>query len=525
MTVFENTLTGVRGEKLLSSYYGDDPALIRERRELILQVLSTFRRCFPNETHAAILRVPARINLMGVHIDHRGGWCNYLPIARETIVCFSPRRDDRIVARNVSPHYGDCEFSMARELPPEARGDWLKFIETVELERGHWGNYLKAGALKLQDAMPQTELHGVNLVAGGDIPPRAGLSSSSTIVVGMALALREANSLETTNAGLVELCGAGEWYVGTRGGSGDHSAMLLGRLNALTHTGFNPLTFDYCPFPEGYAVILAQCGIEAGKATHVRATFNSRIAAYEIAFALFRTAHPAWKEHLEYLREISPANLEIGLSEFYRSLKTVPVSATLEELHKSHPNLKDDFAKIVATYGDPGTALPLREALLFGVFECERSKRFAALLSKGRIEEAGKLMYISHDGDRISQWDGTLKHPYRSPFDDAYLEDLTQTAERAPDDPRIEPACQPGGYRCSIEELDRLVDCCKTLDGVVGAGLTGAGLGGAILALVREDAVETAIVELRRLIAQWVEGDPFVERCRPAAGACSIDIS
>lgn len=517
-------LAGEGAEALLSTHYGDDVASIRERRDLILETLEAFRRCFPGETHAAILRIPARVNLMGVHIDHRGGWCNYLPIVRETLFCFSPRTDDRVVARNTSPNYSDYEFSISSELPPEARGDWLNFIETVELRRGYWGNYLKAGALKLQDRFPETALRGFNLVAGGDVPPRAGLSSSSTIVVGAALAIRAVNSLPLSNADLVELCGEGEWYVGTRGGAGDHSALLLGRLGSITHTGFKPLTFEYCPFPKGYAVVLAQCGVEAGKATQARETFNSRIAAYESAFAIYKAAHPQWSDRLEFLRDISPERLDLELPEFYHALKSVPVSATRDELNAVYPALQETFGRIVATYGEPRFALPLREALLFGVCECDRAKRFASLLREGNIDEAGALMYVSHDGDRISDWTGGESHPYRSPYDDAWLDRVTMDAGREPENPLFRPAWQPGGYRCSIEELDRLVDCCKTIEGVAGAGLTGAGLGGAILALVKEEVTDTAIETLKQTIAQWKEGEPFVERCRLAGGAALIEI-
>ena len=49
---------------------------------------------------------------------------------------------------------------------------------------------------------------------------------------------------------------------------------------------------------------------------------------------------------------------------------------------------------------------------------------------------------------------------------------------------------QSGGYRCSTEELDELVDIARKAPGVAGACLTGAGLGGCILVLVRKENVE-----------------------------------
>ena len=56
------------------------------------------------------LRVPARINLLGTHIEHRGGYVNYLTINKE-LYCISSKRDDtRIVAYNLDKKYPPVEF-------------------------------------------------------------------------------------------------------------------------------------------------------------------------------------------------------------------------------------------------------------------------------------------------------------------------------------------------------------------------------------------------------------------------------
>lgn len=499
--------------------------LIERQRQRIVALVEAFGRAFPDAREAGVLRIPGRINLMGVHVDHRGGWCNFVPVARETLFCFSPRPDDRIAARNLSPEYPDLEFAMQSELPPARRGDWMRFIESADIERGQWGNYLKAGALKLQDGYPDHALQGMNVLVEGDIPPRSGLSSSSALVVGTVMALRDINRLPLSEPAMAEWCGEGEWYVGTRGGAGDHSALLLGKLNQITHVGFKPLTVEYCPFPAEYEVLVAQSGIEAGKALHARETFNSRIAAYEIALEIFREAHPRWKEALAWVRDISPGSLETDLATLYTAFKAVPVQAAVAGLRRDYPALREKLDWVVATYGEPREPWPLREVLLFGAAECGRARMFPRLIREGQIEAAGELMYISHDGDRITVWNGGKNpcKPYRSPYTDEYFDALAAAARERPGDERLELAYQPGGYRCSAPELDRMVDRCKALEGVAGAGLTGAGLGGAILVLVRPERAAAAEEALRALIAAWHPGEPWVERCRPVAGASRID--
>lgn len=519
-----DAISDSKATSLLKTYYGSNSELIARRSQKIAGLLDAFRRRFPNDRQVAVFRIPGRINLMGVHVDHRGGWCNYLPIARETFFCVSPRSDDHIAAWNVSPQYPDAEFSISSERSPSTRGRWMEFIDAVALERGHWINYLKAGALKLQDSFPDTPLHGMNLVADGDIPPQSGLSSSSTLVVGTVMALCHVNGIAIPPFERIELCGEGEWYVGTRGGCGDHAAMILGRLNLITHTGFKPLSASYCPIPAGVEVLIAQSGIQANKATRARETFNSRIAAYEAAYAIFADAHPQFRDRLAFLRDIAPDRLAMPLADFYAALKTVPVSAGKEELIRAYPHLHDTWDRIFSTYGVPLEALSLREALLFGVSECDRARRFPRLLEKSDAVLAGRFMYISHDGDRVTVWNGDRSLPYRSPYEDAYLDELSDRAQQSPDDESLAPAWQPGGYRCSVPELDRLVDRCKSLKGVLGAGITGAGLGGAILVLVRSEAAQDAIGNLKQMILLWHEGEPFVECCQPVSGASMVSL-
>lgn len=525
-----NALSSSNVIPFLKKHYGINPELLVERSQKIAGLFEAFCQMFPNERCAGIIRVPGRINLMGVHVDHRGGWCNYLPIARETFFCLSPRSDNRIVARNLSPAYPDSDFSIENELPLSARGRWMDFIESISLERGHWCNYLKAGILKLQDANPSTPLRGMNVVVDGDIPARSGLSSSSTLVVGAMMALCYVNNVTISPFEQIELCGEGEWYVGTRGGCGDHAAMILGRLNRITHTGFKPLSASYCPLPPEVDVIIAQSGIQAAKAAGARETFNSRIASYEVAFAIFKETHPQFRERLQFLRDIAPDRFDTSLADFYHSLKTVPVSASKEELFRFFPTLTDEWNRIFTIYGEPSEALPLRETLLFGVSECDRARRFPALLEKGDAALAGRFMYISHDGDRVTTWKNGQPTPYRSPYDNDYLDTLAANTHRSPTDETLSPAWQPGGYRCSLPELDRLVDCCKTIDGVLGAGLTGAGLGGAILVLVHSEAAQSVIEKLKIIISlsnngeTQSQGEIFVERCRPVSGASLLTL-
>ena len=78
----------------------------------------------------------------------------------------------------------------------------------------------------MQDCFPHLALKGLNLAVAGDVPLAAGLSSSSTLVVAALEAALLLNGLEIPHEKKAVRCGEAEWYVGTRGGAGDHAAML-----------------------------------------------------------------------------------------------------------------------------------------------------------------------------------------------------------------------------------------------------------------------------------------------------------
>ena len=142
------------------------------------------------------------------------------------------------------------------------------------------------------------------------------------------------------------------------------------------------------------------------------------------------------------------------------------------------------------------------------------------------MKTAGRLMYISHDGDRISRTREGFSEPYRSPYDDAYLEQRIEDS-RSGDPERVERAAlqfQPGGYRCSVPDLDRMIDICSEVDGVAGASLTGAGLGGCILVLARDDAVDRLYETLLNEYYNPLGREPFMEVCVPVAGAGIIEV-
>jgi galactokinase len=165
---------------------------------------------------------------------------------------------------------------------------------------------------------------------------------------------------------------------------------------------------------------------------------------------------------------------------------------------------------------------PIRGVVLYGLAECERSRRFAGALKDADLREIGRLMNVSHDGDRIirlpPQGEAT---PHAPPTDNGYLLGLIDDLESG-DLERVRRAqlqWQPGAYQCSIPEIDRMVDISLGVEGVLGAQLAGAGLGGCMMLLVHQEAVRDVFSALEKRYYH-PEGKPVsILQCRPISGS------
>lgn len=513
-------------DAMLRACYGNHPDLCEEKRRALLRATELFIERFDGEDPVAIVRAPGRINLMGRHVDHRGGCVNLMAIDREHILVARPRKDAVVCARNAAPgQFGDIEFSVDDLLRQVRLDDWREFVDSEAVTqlvrdlKGDWSNYLKAPMLRLQQQFKDRHIRGVDCVVSGDIPVAAGLSSSSALVVAMAEALVLANRMDVSPHDLVDVCGEGEWFVGTRGGSGDHAAIKLSQFGQVAHVSFFPFAVhEYVDFPPGYALVICDSRIQARKAQGARDTFNERIASYALATELVKKRFPNYAPLIEHLRDISPEHLGIRMADVYRILLDVPLVCSPAQLRKELGAAI--FDRIVSSVQAKGPCRA-RDRLLFGIAECARSKRFFELLKKGDLEQAGWLMNVSHDGDRVIDAQGA---PFDASLGDAELRARIDDL-RSEDPERVLAAqlyAQPGGYACSIPEIDQMIGIALATPGVLGAQLAGAGLGGCMMVLARKNAAEAVVGRMNELYYAPRGLEPGAAAFVPIAGSCAL---
>lgn len=256
---------------------GLDPAERDGKQVLFTGVLETWRM-----TRADAPRflwfVPGRLEVFGKHTDYAGGRALVAAAPRGFGVAATPRNDD--VIRVVDAWRGESLV-----LDP-FRGD----------ERlAGWRHYVDIVARRLARNFPGQSF-GADIVMASDLPPAAGMSSSSALVIAIAEALARIGAIQKTPEwklnirGPLDIAGyyaclengrsfgglAGDGGVGTQGGSEDHSAILNGRPQQVLAFAFVPSrALGAARVPDGWRFVIGTCGIKANKTGRVQDAYNS----------------------------------------------------------------------------------------------------------------------------------------------------------------------------------------------------------------------------------------------------------
>lgn len=502
---------------LLSEIYGPEYADYQASRyrRLILRA----RELFGADADVVVSRAPGRINLMGRHVDYMGGYVNPLATNYDIISLLERRDDDTVELYNMDPLYEPGRFKISEELPKEkiaSLSEWDRWTvqRAKEVERRgegfRWIDYVKGLFVYLQINLSDigVELDGFNILVDGEIPPRMGMSSSSALVVSVALALREVYDIGIPLGEFIDIIGYSEWYRLTRGGTADHAAIILSKRGYVSHIRCLPTRaedVEYAPFPPGYSLILADSGV---RRPHTEEAFNllrATAASYRIGVLILKSLYSRYADRIGLLRDFNVRNLGISLAQLYRMLKGIPERASRSDIKRLvSEEYSEELETIFSNHREPAGGYRLRQNVLFGIAENERAYVFPKMLREGDIGNILRLIEVSHDGDRVVKFDENME---RLPWDpslfssDEELDNYIHMLERSEDPTaleRLQLHWMPGGYERSIENIDFMVDyVLHNFRGKAAGQLVGAGLGGGVLILAREDVAERLEEELR----------------------------
>src|SRR5438874_7818241 len=302
-------------------------------------------------TPVRVARAPGRVNLIGEHIDYCG--LSVLPMAlRQSVrIASHPRSDQETRLVNRDPRFAPSAFAVSEGILRAPAGDW--------------GNYARAAAQALAQRFP--DLRGIDALVESDLPIAAGLSSSSALVVAMALAIMHANRVTVPSLELMDLLGRGERYVGTAGGGMDQAIILGAQAGCASRIDFHPLRLTPTAVPADWQFIVASSLVYAEKSGDARQAYNERTRQCDEARRLVATrlgqrqdtTYPALlaAASVEELLQVAGATLTSVLARRFRHVVTEEsrvrqaeaalaareLAAFGQLLDASHRSLRDDY--------------------------------------------------------------------------------------------------------------------------------------------------------------------------------------
>ncbi|WP_407312861.1 galactokinase [Desulfosporosinus sp. SB140] len=187
-----------------------------------------------NGDKSRIFFAPGRVNLIGEHTDFTGGYVLPAALTYGTWAMVR-RRSDRIV------HLASTSFSGIAEFTTD---------EVVYRQEDGWANYPKGVLAEFKKlGLP---LSGCDILFEGNIPKGAGLSSSASIEMVTAIAVKCLEGLELTSVDLTRLAQRAEnQFVGVNCGIMDQFASGMGKAGHAILLKCDTLAYRYVPLSLG----------------------------------------------------------------------------------------------------------------------------------------------------------------------------------------------------------------------------------------------------------------------------------
>ncbi len=238
-----------------------------------------FRRRFGDGDDVRIFFSPGRVNLMGAHLDYNGGPVMPTAIDRGTFIAVRERRDRRLrLASTLDPEMLELDLDLGAATRSKR---WVDYPLGVLIE-------IRAAAIA---AGLETRLTGLDILFGGNLPIGAGLSSSASICVGTAFALKTVWEQALSRMDLVHAALRAErGFVGVQCGIMDPYAVGLASEGHILWLDCKDASSAYMPLDnDRYAIAIADTLVRRELA---QGAFNERVRQCARAFEHLRERQP-----------------------------------------------------------------------------------------------------------------------------------------------------------------------------------------------------------------------------------------
>ncbi len=463
---------------LLHRIYGADEETLKHQLQRLASTGERFIELY-GDGPVSVLRAPARINIMGEHIDY----VSYLPTAslpfgsreHDMLMLYRASSTDRVRGASTMEDYPPFAFTLAEGPPFGANGDtesgWLSYLYGHPSPAAHWSNYVKAGAYFVRFKHGAQTRRGFDFVVDSSIPPGGGTSSSSALVVLASAAVHDVNELQIIPLELARDAAKAEWYVGTRGGTMDHITICLAKRDHAVLIAYLEEQVRHVPVPGHQLRWVSFFSQAADKGREVMIQYNERAAVSRIIIPAvidgWRTTQPEhyrqWSKAVQLLQTGSAA----ALNEIEKLLRELPYTLSVTEVERDYPE-----AFLACARAFPALIDKREERLL--------QVRNRALHHAGEVR---RVMTAEHILERLPRSQSADDVEQRT---DAAMREIGTLLDQSHESLR-------DLYGVSTSEVERLIKIIRGDPNVYGARLMGGGFGGNVLALTHEENVARLI--------------------------------
>jgi galactokinase len=281
-----------------------------------------------------LVRSPGRVNIIGEHTDYNGGFVLPAAIDKSIYVAISKREDNKVKLHAVQ--FNEQVEQTLADIHPT--GNWATYILGVTdqlIKRGY-------------------SFSGFNLVADGDVPTGAGLSSSAALECAVVFAINELFELNISRIEMVHIAQQAEHrFAGVMCGIMDMFASMFGKKDHVIKLDCRSLDFEYRP------LLLNDCKL---------VLFNTNVK-HNLASSAYNTRRQQCEQGVQLIQQ------------HYPSIKS----------------LRDVTGKMLEEYVWPYDTRVYKRCR-FVVDEIERVQSGCDSLAAGNLAALGKKMFETHDG-------------------------------------------------------------------------------------------------------------------------------
>ncbi|HAK68112.1 MAG TPA: galactokinase [Treponema sp.] len=291
-----------------------------------------------NPESVQVFSSPARINIIGEHIDYNGGMVFPAAINRYLYVAIRKRNDSKIIYNDI--HFpGTFEFDINDSFVYDKKNDYANYLNGILSQ-------LKAKGFSFDK--------GFEILMASNIPAGGGISSSSALECGFAYAVSETYGFNIDRIEIAKLGQMSEHnFMNVNCGIMDQFIIAVGKKNTAVKLNCGTLDYEYAPLELGdYRFVVMNTNKQRRLAD---SKYNERRAQCEEALKILQDSG----EKISALCQLTP-----------------------EDWEKCRGTIKNEV---------------LLKRARHCVYENQRVKDAVQALKRGDLKELGQLLNASHE--------------------------------------------------------------------------------------------------------------------------------